>query len=180
MGTERGQEAAPTQRQEAPPAKKGTTQTSLQTSQTRLAWILLLPSLAVVVFIALWPLVQTVWFSFTDARLASGQPAQFVGLDNYAFLLQDSFWWQSVWTTLKFTIITVVFEFLLGMIVALVINSNFKGRGLMRTAMLVPWAIPTVISAQMWAWMYNDIYGVVNDLLVNKFGILSSNVAWIA
>jgi trehalose/maltose transport system permease protein len=178
MSTGRGQPAAPTQRQAAPPAaRKGS---DLQASQTRLAWILLLPSLALVAFVALWPLIQTIWLSFTDARLASLEPPNFVGLENYSFLLADAAWWNSVWVTLKFTIITVAFEFVLGLIVALVINSNFKGRGLMRTAMLVPWAIPTVISAQMWAWMYNDIYGVVNDLLVNQFGILDRNVAWIA
>jgi trehalose/maltose transport system permease protein len=80
----------------------------------------------------------------------------------------------------KFTLITVVFEFLLGLGVALVINSNFKGRGLMRTAMLVPWAIPTVVSAQMWKWMYNDIYGPINDILVNKLHLLKTPVAFIA
>lgn len=178
MSTGRGQPATTTPRQATGAGQaRGRT---LQESQTRLAWLLLLPSLALVTFVALWPLVQTIWLTFTNARLASTEPTRFIGLDNYIFLLQDFFWWQSVWTTLKFTVLTVVFEFLLGMIVALVINSNFKGRGLMRTAMLVPWAIPTVISAKMWTWMYNDIYGVVNDLLVNKLGLLDSNVAWLA
>src|SRR5207253_5578266 len=60
------------------------------------------------------------------------------------------------------------------------VNSNFSGRGPMRAAMLVPWAIPTVVSAQMWKWMYHDIYGVINDLLVNKLHVLSSNIAWVA
>jgi trehalose/maltose transport system permease protein len=136
--------------------------------------------LLVVAFIALWPLVQTIWTSFTDARLASGVAPEFVGLENYADLINDPFFRTSIWVTIKFTVITVFFEFLLGMIVALVINSNFKGRGLMRTAMLIPWAIPTVISAQMWKWMYHDIYGVINDLLVNRLGILDRNVAWVA
>ena len=67
-------------------------------------------------------------------------------------------------TTVKFTVITVVFEFILGMIIALVVNSNFKGRGVMRAVMLIPWAIPTVVSAQMWKWMYDDIFGVINDV----------------
>ena len=83
----------------------------------------------------------------------------------------------SIWVTVKFTVITVVFEFLLGMIIALVVNSNFKGRGPMRAAMLVPWAIPTVVSAQMWKWMYNDIFGVFNDSLVTC--ISSTQLAWI-
>jgi trehalose/maltose transport system permease protein len=174
-----GQPAAATP-QRAPKAKQKAAQGELQKSQTRLAWILLLPSLAVVAFVALYPLAQTIYLSFTDSILASGVPPEFVGLANYQFVLSDPLWWQAVFTTLRFAVITVTFEFILGMIVALVINSNFKGRGLMRTAMLVPWAIPTVISAQMWNWMYNDIYGVVNDLLVNRLGILDRNIAWIA
>ena len=76
--------------------------------------------------------------------------------------------------------ITVTGEFVLGMIIALVVNSAFRGRGLMRAAMLVPWAIPTVISAQMWKWMYHDVYGVVNDFLVATLGLLPENVAWVA
>jgi trehalose/maltose transport system permease protein len=142
---------------------------------------MLFPTLAVVTFVALWPLLQTIWLSFTDARLASGRAAEFVGLENYTRLVtQDPFFLSSIGVTVQFTIITLIFEFLLGIIIALVINSNFKGRGLMRAAMLIPWAIPTVISAQMWKWMFHDVFGVINDLLVNKLHILQSNVAFVA
>jgi trehalose/maltose transport system permease protein len=104
----------------------------------------------------------------------------FVGLTNYINLFSDTDFLRSIWITVQFTVITVVFEFLLGLLIALVVNSNFKGRGFMRAAMLVPWAIITVVSAQMWKWMYNDIYGVFNDLLVDKLHILPSNVAWVS
>jgi trehalose/maltose transport system permease protein len=80
----------------------------------------------------------------------------------------------------KFAVITVIFEFILGTLIALVVNSNFKGRGLMRAAMLVPWAIITVVSTLMWKWMFNDVYGVVVDLLVRRLHILNHNVAWVA
>src|SRR5437016_1115704 len=110
---------------------------SLTRSQTRLAWLMLIPTLAVVAFIALYPLIQTVYLSFTNARLASGREPRFVGFDNYQNLIQDSDFLNSIWVTVQFTVLTIIFEFLLGMIIALVINSNFKGRGLMRTAMLV-------------------------------------------
>ena len=76
--------------------------------------------------------------------------------------------------------VTVAFEFVLGLGIALAVNSNFKGRGFMRAAMLVPWAIITVVSAQMWKLMYNDVYGVFNDMLVNKLHILDANVAWVS
>ncbi|HEX2034972.1 MAG TPA: sugar ABC transporter permease [Chloroflexota bacterium] len=136
--------------------------------------------MVVVALVAVIPLVQTIWMSFTDARLGGLQPPRFVGLRNYVDLFQDYLFWQSVGVTVSFTVITVAAEFVLGMIVALVVNSNFKGRGLMRAAMLVPWAIPTVISAQMWKWMYHDVYGVVNDFLVATLGLLPANVAWVA
>ncbi len=157
--------------------KRTTTQ---EQAKTRLAWLFLLPTLAIVAFVAIWPLVQTVYQSFTDARLASGDEPRFIGLENYRLLLQDRDFLNSILVTVQFTLITVVFEFALGLLIALVINSNFKGRGLMRTAMLVPWAIPTVVSAQMWKWMYNDTFGVINDFLVDKVGILSRPIAFIA
>src|SRR5438477_5700389 len=148
-------------------------------AQTRLAWILLAPSLLVVSVVALIPLLQTISQSFTNARLASERPVSFVGLTNYVNLLTDTDFLRSIWVTVQFTIITVVFEFLLGLLIALVVNSNFKGRGFMRAAMLVPWAIITVVSAQMWKLMYNDVYGVFNDLLVNKLHMLEWNIAWV-
>jgi trehalose/maltose transport system permease protein len=153
---------------------------SLTRSQTRLAWLLLAPTLAVVAFVALYPLLQTIWQSFTDARLASGREPQFVGLRNYERLIGDQTFLNSIGVTVQFTVLTIIFEFILGLIIAMVINSNFRGRGAMRAAMLVPWAIPTVISAQMWKWMYHDVYGVINDLLVNKLHLLQQNVAFLA
>lgn len=154
---------------------------SLERSQTRLAWLMLLPTLAVVAFVALYPLLQTIWLSFTNARLASGRPTEFVGFNNYVRLLtNDPQFWGSIVVTIQFTILTLIFEFLLGMIIALVINSNFKGRGLMRAAMLVPWAIPTVISAQMWKWMFQDNFGVINDFLRDKLHLINSNIAWLS
>jgi len=149
-------------------------------AQQRLAWILLAPSLIVVTVIALIPLLQTIYQSFTNARLASERPVAFVGLRNYADLITDGDFLHSIWITIQFTVVTVAFEFVLGLVIALVVNSNFKGRGPMRAAMLVPWAIITVVSAQMWKWMYHDVYGVINDLLVDKLHILQANVAWVA
>ena len=82
-----------------------------------------------------------------------------MGLKNYRDLIHDVAFRDSIWMTMKFTAITVFFEFALGLIIALVVNSSFRGRGAMRAVMLVPWAIPTVIAAQMWKWMLNDIFG---------------------
>lgn len=172
------QPAVSTGQQVADVRRRGST--SFDRSKTSLAWMLLAPTLLLITLVAVYPLLQTFYLSFTDAKLASGVAPKFVGLENYSFLATDTVFRTAIWTTIRFTFITVIFEFFLGLVIALVINSNFKGRGLMRTAMLVPWAIPTVVSAQMWKWMYNDIYGPINDFLVRKVGILDSPVAFIA
>ncbi len=153
--------------------------TALSRSQTRTAWLLLLPTLAVVALIAFFPLVQTIYLSFTNDRLASPQPTEWVGLENYRFLLKDTVFRDSIVTTVKFALITLTFELILGLIIALVVNSSFKGRGFTRAAMLIPWAIPTVVSARMWAWMYNDVYGVFNDLF-QRLHLIDRNIAWVA
>jgi trehalose/maltose transport system permease protein len=152
----------------------------LQRRQARLAWLLLLPALAVVAFVAIYPLGKTIYQSFTNQEFLAGiEPTKWVGLQNYRDLWHDTIFRQSVWETIKFTLITVSFEFVLGIIIALVVNSNFKGRGAMRAAMLVPWAIPTVVAAQMWKWMFDDVFGVINDAGV-RLHILHHSVAWIS
>jgi trehalose/maltose transport system permease protein len=141
--------------------------------------MLLLPSLAVVAVVALYPLGKTIYQSFTDQEFLALQPTQWVGLQNYKDLWHDTLFRDAVWTTVKFTLITVTFEFALGLAIALVVNSKFKGRGLMRAVMLVPWAIPTVVAAQMWKWMLDDTFGVINDAGV-RLHVLSHSHAWIS
>jgi trehalose/maltose transport system permease protein len=152
--------------------------TKLQRRQTRLAWLLLLPSLAVVALVALYPLGKTVYQSFTDQEFLALEPTKWVGLQNYKDLWHDTIFRDSIWLTIKFTLITVSLEFALGLAIALVVNSSFKGRGLMRAIMLVPWAIPTVVAAQMWKWMLDETFGVVNDLGVRAH-VISHSQAWI-
>jgi len=148
--------------------------------QERLAWLFLLPTLIVVIGVAFYPLARTIYVTFFDARLGSSREWEFVGLENYIRLLSDSNWWRAVWNTVRFTVASVAFELFLGLLIALVVNSKFPGRGLMRTAMLVPWAIPTAISSQMWNWMYNDVFGVINDFFTRIIPILPQKIAWVA
>ncbi len=151
-------------------------QTSWAKSRERLAWLMVLPSILIVAIVALYPLVQSFRLSFTNARLASNRAVENIGFNNYRYLWENDTFRIAFKNTLKFTVASVAIELLLGMIVALIINSQFKGRGLMRTAILIPWAIPTVVSSRLWAYMLNDNYGVINDILVNK---LPKTVAWI-
>jgi trehalose/maltose transport system permease protein len=153
---------------------------SLGKSRERLAWLLVLPSLFVVALVALYPLYETFRLSFTNTRLASARVPRSVGLDNYQTLLAEGAFRDALSHTIVFTVVSVALETLLGLTIALVIHSNFRGRGGVRTAMLVPWAIPTVVSASMWQWMYHDVFGVVNDILVNRLHILNTKVAWLA
>ncbi|MBA3413985.1 MAG: sugar ABC transporter permease [Chloroflexia bacterium] len=143
--------------------------------------MLILPSVLVVAVVALYPLLESFRLSLTNTRLASAREPRYVGLDNYVDILSSgSPFWGALQNTLTFTVASVGLETVFGMVIALVIHSNFKGRGIVRAAMLVPWAIPTVVSASMWDWMYHDVFGIVNDLLVYRLGILDQKVAWLA
>lgn len=160
------------------PTKRALSERALR--EERLAYLFLIPSLIVVIGVAFYPLFNTIYVTFFDARLGSSRAWEYVGFENYTKLLASSQWWEAVWATVKFTVASVSFELVLGLGIALVVNSKFPGRGLMRTAMLVPWAIPTAISSQMWKWMYHDVFGVVNDLFTRVIPLLPQKIAWIA
>jgi trehalose/maltose transport system permease protein len=152
---------------------------SLAAQRVRTAWLFLAPMLVALALVALWPLLRTIGFSFTDAYLSELAAWQFVGLANYTLLAADPQWWRAVGNTLLFTVVSVSLETLLGLIIALTLDAQFKARGLVRAAMLIPWAIPTVISAKMWGWMLHDLYGVVNAVLL-ALGLIEVPWAWLA
>lgn len=215
-------------------------QESLLSANSRTAWNLLIPTLFVLVLVAARPLEETFINSLTDARFASAQETNFVGLANYARLLgfrldtvacekdeagtclreedgsiafprardvlgdeytalryreawmltigtsqvilsaRDRDFFEAVTNTLLFTLISVTLESVLGLGIAMVINSRFRGRGLMRAAILVPWAIPTVVSARLWETMLRDNQsGFINFFLIST-GFLESSQAWLA
>jgi trehalose/maltose transport system permease protein len=145
----------------------------------RAAIIFLLPLIIALAGVAGWPLARTIYFSFTDATLATIETSRFVGLDNFVYLLRDTVWWRAMLNTLVFAIVSVAIETALGLIIALLLNSELRARGLLRAAILVPWAVPTIVSAQLWRWMYNDLYGVVNAILLS-LGIIATPQAWTA
>jgi trehalose/maltose transport system permease protein len=153
----------------------------------------ILPMMAALAVVAGWPLLRSIWFSFTDASLTDLYGSEFIGFGNYLRwsvlestgvvryrgLLVDPAWWNAVWNTLRFAVISVSIEAVLGMVVALVLNAEFKGRGIVRAAILIPWAIPTIVSARMWGWMLNDQFGIINDIMLN-LGLISQKIAWTA
>lgn len=173
-------------------AQGGRIGSDLQAQRVRSAWLFLAPTFLVLALVAGWPLIRTIYFSFTNASLTNLSGAEFVGFANYLSwitlksgrtiyrgLLADPAWWNAVWNTLKFTVLSVSIETALGLIVALVLNAQFPGRGLVRAAILIPWAIPTIVSAKMWAWMLNDQFGILNDMLLG-LGLIGEKIAWTA
>jgi len=152
---------------------------TLRLRRAATAWIFLAPMLIALVLVAGWPLLRTIILGFTDAGLGDFSDANFVGLANYRGLASDPAWWRAVLNTLGFTLVSVSLETLLGLVIALTLDAHLPGRGLVRAAVLIPWAIPTVVSARMWGWMLNDLYGVANALLMSV-GLIAKPVAWLA
>ncbi len=137
------------------------------------------PLIVTLLIIAGFPLLTTLYYAFTDAHLSDLSQAKFIGLGNYKKILSDSNWWSSVYNTFLFTLVSVLLETILGIIIALALNKHFRGRGLVRAIVFIPWAIPTIVSARLWGWMYHDVYGILNEI-VKFVGLTDHPLAWTA
>lgn len=161
------------------------------TNRVRAAWLFLAPMLALMCVVAVWPLLRSIWFAFTETNINNLEASRFIGLENffgpYGLFFNPNYtdgFWASDWgtairNTFQFAIVSVILETLAGLGLALLLNQEFKGRTLVRTAVLVPWAIPTIVSAKMWGWMLHDQFGVVNQLLLD-WGLIANKIAWTA
>ena len=129
-----------------------------------LPYIIVIPTLLVILVVGAYPIINSVWLSLFDNPTLPGG-GTFIGLQNYATLLENAVYRDAVSRTLVFTIVSVALELVLGLGVALLINKTFPGRGLVRAAILVPWAFPTIVSAYIWQLMYNDQTGVITYFL---------------
>lgn len=132
--------------------------------ERRDAQLLVAPAVFILVAVAFYPIIAAVWLSFHRMILVFHEQ-RFIGLSNYAFLLTDARFWTALGNTSYFALVAVAVEFLLGLGFALLLNTTFPGKGLFRAAILVPWAIPTVVSAKLWAWLFNPDYGLVTQML---------------
>jgi trehalose/maltose transport system permease protein len=160
-------------------------------NRVRTAWLFLAPMLILMGLVAVWPLLRSVWFAFTETNINNLEASRFIGLENfvgpYGLFFNPNYtdgFWASDWgtairNTFQFAFVSVILETLAGLGVALLLNQEFKGRTFVRTAVLVPWAIPTIVSAKMWAWMLHDQFGVVNQLLLDG-GLIAQKIAWTA
>jgi len=134
--------------------------------QDTVAWLLIIPALLVAGGVSVYPLLRTLYLSFFDAPLiAFARPARWAGLGNYAQALQYAAFRDGIAHTLYFTVLSVGAELVLGVVTALLLNQRFRGRASLRALLILPLAIPTVVNATMWRWIYNPEYGALNALL---------------
>jgi ABC-type sugar transport system permease subunit len=145
------------------PSKRPSLRERLDLGNGLTPYYLVLPTVLVTLTGVFFPILYSLWLSFLDRP--PGPSAEFIGLSNYVQLVASSEFRSSISTTLIFTLIAVTLETIFGLGIALLLNDTFPGRGLVRAAILVPWAFPTVIFAQMWSLMYNDRTGIISYFL---------------
>ncbi len=153
---------------------------SLAREERRLGWTLVAPALGIVLLVALAPLGWTVWESFhhDDLRMP-WLGRSFIGLANYQELLATPRFWASLAHTAFFTAASVTLELILGLVLALAMQRAGRGRTLIRATVLVPWALPTVVAALLWRFLFQSDAGVVNAVLM-AVGVLDQPVVWLA
>jgi multiple sugar transport system permease protein len=139
--------------------------------------VLLVPALASIGAVSVYPVLLGLWLSFRDTTLASPTDT-FIGLDSYRQIVSDGQFWNAWIHTIQFTTASTLLETLFGLMIALVLSERFRGRGIVRAAMLVPWAIPTVVTSKMFGWLFDGQNGLVNYLL-RSVGFLQHNVNWL-
>ncbi|MFP4102459.1 carbohydrate ABC transporter permease [Coleofasciculus sp.] len=152
-------------------------QSSIRQKEIRTGWLLTLLAILILVMVFAYPIGRAFWLSLFSQNLGTELQAEFTGLDNYARLVGDGRFWQSIWQTTVFTLSSILIELVLGMGIALVLNRGFFGRGLVRTAALIPWALPTAVMGLAWAWIFNDQFGVANDIL--RFLPAAEPITWL-
>jgi multiple sugar transport system permease protein len=144
---------------------------------SRRAWLLPLPLLLVMASIIGWPLIRTIWISFTDARLLGGV-SHWVGWANYHHAFTSPQIRSALFVTAEFVAISVSIEFVCGVLAGFLLNQNFRGRALLRALMILPWALPTVVNATMWRLIYQPDFGALNAALT-QLGLIDSYRSWL-
>jgi multiple sugar transport system permease protein len=137
------------------------------------------PALIVTVAIIFIPMLRTVSYSFMSYILYKPNDKAFNGIANYIQAFNDPVFWSSFWHTVIWIVGIITFQFLLGLVTALLLNRTFPLRGIARSLILIPWVTPSVITALMWRWMYDGNYGLINQLLVQA-GLIKRFIPWLA
>jgi multiple sugar transport system permease protein len=141
-------------------------------------WLLVIPALLLLLLVFAYPIGRAFWLSLFTKNLRTQLQPVYSGLDNYVRMAFDGHFWESLENTMLFTAVSVFLELVLGMGIALVLNQSFQGRGTVRTIAILPWALPTALIALAWAWIFNDQYGVWNDIL-QRLGLIHTGINWL-
>jgi multiple sugar transport system permease protein len=142
-------------------------------------YLLNAPALLAIVLLVGYPIAHSAWVSLHKFNLKRPRVFDFIGLGNYLAILESEEFWSALWITLAFTLLVVVLVVTLGIAIAMLLSQAFPGRGLVRTLILLPWAIPPVVNGLMWQWIYDSKVGALNGLLVS-LGILSEYRGWLS
>jgi len=153
-------------------------QLSLRAKDARTAWLLVLPSLVVILGVTLWPIFYTFILSFFHAPTGLNQVRTFVGLRNYLEMIRDQTFWETIGRTLYFTVVSVGLEMLGGLAIAQLITSHPWGWKFLRFSLIIPWAVPTIVNGAMWRWIYSADFGALNGLLM-QLGLIKHYVPWL-
>lgn len=140
--------------------------------------ILLAPAFLLVVGVIIYPICNAIGLSFQYYKLTDYANRHFVGLENYISVWKNELFFTALGNTIKWVLITVIFQFIFGLILALILNTPFRGRGIIRSVTLMPWVTPGVVIALMWIWIYNGNYGILNKCLT-AIGLINKNVPWL-
>src|SRR3984885_15597288 len=156
-----------------PPARESTAWDRLKVNRNWLALWFMLPAAAFLILFLAYPLGLGVWLSFTDARI--GRSGEFVGFENYEWLWDDSVFWLSVFNTLLYTIVASIIKFAVGLYLALLLNRHMPFKALIRAAVLIPFIVPTVLSAIAFWWIYDSQFSIISWSLI-KLGVMDHNI----
>ena len=151
---------------------------TLRQQEARIAWLLLAPSLLIMLGVTLWPVISTFILSFFHVPTGINQVRTFVGFANYLEMLSDQLFWETIGRTLYFTGVSVGLELIIGLGIAQLIHSRPWGWQFLRFSLIIPWAVPTIVNGAMWRWIYSADFGALNGLLM-QLGLINHYVPWL-
>ena len=142
-------------------------------NRTILGFIFVAPALAILLTFLLYPLILGIWLGFTDTLV--GGTGEFVGFSNYSSLLTDRLFWLVTYNTFLYTVVAVFFKLVLGFLLAVILNREFRAKGFVRAIVLLPWIIPTVLSAIAFWWLYDSTFSAISWILI-KSGLMHHRI----
>ena len=148
--------------------------------ETKSGYLFILPLVIILAVFLAYPILKAALMSVQYWKMTKPSPDghYFVGVENYVNVFQDEFFWNSARVTVLYMVVTVAFWFILGFGTALTLNTKFRGCGLARALIIIPWAVPEVVACLVWILMYDKDYGIINSMLTGM-GVLSGNVGWL-